>query len=402
MQTAKTYTNYTYDNFNRLVEVDGIEYTYDGNGLMQTKDDTRFIWDGANIVAEITGNNIITYSRGLRLISRDDGTTKEYYHFNPHGDVVNLTDSSGNITESYTYTAHGEVTSTDIPRFGYCGEFYDLDTNLIYLRMRWYDSSVGAFINEDPLFKKFNTPMPNNLITMQMSNLYAYCANNPTRWKDPTGMVLAGDKEKYGEDSDTYKILVDLGNRWDSAGTKEEKDALHNTANEVRRLADEGTSVQYAHDRVMSTLHSNAATAQAWQKKGSRWGVELKWGALTSYAWLGRTSLKYWDYKKHNDWQVPSGEAWDDFNGSNMNESTNRNIAKWMYFDGMLISGEDMGNLNLGYVAASMELPEWFMTNNPNHGDSDWHLLEWFGYDSASDNDLKMIKYGYTIYKQGR
>ena len=196
---TKDNIEYTYDSFNRLVEVDGITYTYDGNGLMQTKDNTRFIWDEANIVAEITGNDIIAYSRGLRLISRDNGTTKEYYHFNPHGDVVNLTDSSGNITESYTYTAHGEVTSTDIPRFGYCGEFYDSDTGLLYLRARWYDSNIGAFINEDTHWNTSNMiygdrvydegelKFPDIMAIRQSGNLYPYALNNPIRYVDSTG-----------------------------------------------------------------------------------------------------------------------------------------------------------------------------------------------------------------------
>ena len=67
-----------------MAESTGERYTYDGTGLMQTRTvdgvTTQFIWDGANIVAEITDNVVTTYSRGIRLISTKIGTTKYYYH----------------------------------------------------------------------------------------------------------------------------------------------------------------------------------------------------------------------------------------------------------------------------------------------------------------------------------
>ena len=40
------------------------------------------------------------------MIYADDGD-KTYYHFNAHGDVVVLTNESGNKTKSYSYNAFG-------------------------------------------------------------------------------------------------------------------------------------------------------------------------------------------------------------------------------------------------------------------------------------------------------
>ena len=87
-----------------------------------------------NIVAEVEGNEIVVYIRGANLIYADDGN-RTYYHFNAHGDVVVLTNTSGNKTKSYSYNAFGveynEATLDDNP-FRYCGEYYDKETKTIY------------------------------------------------------------------------------------------------------------------------------------------------------------------------------------------------------------------------------------------------------------------------------
>ena len=60
-----------------------------------------------------------------------------------------------------------------------------------------------------------------------------------------------------------------------------------------------------------------------------------------------------WNYKIKNEWQVP----YNYFNGNDMNVDNNRNWRPWMYFDGMLIAGDDFGNLNMAYVGYKMGLP---------------------------------------------
>ncbi len=65
-------------------------------------------------------------------------------------------------------------------------------------------------------------------------NLYTYCVNNPIRYWDPTGHVMQGDLERFGEDSDIYKILVDLGNQWTATKDKKERERLHALANHIR------------------------------------------------------------------------------------------------------------------------------------------------------------------------
>ncbi|MBQ7374137.1 MAG: RHS repeat-associated core domain-containing protein, partial [Clostridia bacterium] len=63
------------------------------------------------------------------------------------------------------------------------GYYYDTETNLYYLKTRYYDSSVGRFISPDSV--DFITADKINGL-----NLYAYCANNPIMNVDPTGKFL--------------------------------------------------------------------------------------------------------------------------------------------------------------------------------------------------------------------
>jgi RHS repeat-associated protein len=63
--------------------------------------------------------------------------------------------------------------------FGYAGEQWDANTNLIYLRARWYNPSLGRFLTRDPV-----PGAPSLPATL---NPYAYGRNNPALYVDPSG-----------------------------------------------------------------------------------------------------------------------------------------------------------------------------------------------------------------------
>ncbi len=57
-------------------------------------------------------------------------------------------------TKNYRYDAFGNLKkspASDTNPFRYSGEYYDDESDLIYLRNRYYDPSVGRFITEDPI-----------------------------------------------------------------------------------------------------------------------------------------------------------------------------------------------------------------------------------------------------------
>ena len=176
---------YTYDALNRLKSSDSVNYTYDGKGMLESRAQSgstiNYVNDGMNIVAGTKNSQTTAYVRGLRLIELVSGSTKLYYHHNPHGDVIKLTDANGNVVESYQYdsfgvmtTSNGSNTADNLNIFRYCGEYFDTSSTFLYLRARWYDPSTGTFISEDPI--------KDNL------NWYAYCANNPLNFRDPWGL----------------------------------------------------------------------------------------------------------------------------------------------------------------------------------------------------------------------
>jgi RHS repeat-associated protein len=86
-----------------------------------------------------------------------------------------MTDGSGNSVASYGYDVFGAIRSqsgsSDHPWL-FTGEQLDADSDMYYLRARYYDPATGRFLSQDPV---------------TAVNLYAYVRNNPLRFMDPTG-----------------------------------------------------------------------------------------------------------------------------------------------------------------------------------------------------------------------
>jgi len=142
---------------------------------------TNHIWDGQNIIGDIVDGNLKTFNRGLggQLIStRQNGNTYNFLH-NGLGDIIGLVDNLGNSVENYVFCAFGVQLNKSIGRihnpFGYNGEYTDGHTGFQYLRNRFYDPSIGRFINEDPI--RWGT------------NWFIYADNNPIRFNDPWGLA---------------------------------------------------------------------------------------------------------------------------------------------------------------------------------------------------------------------
>lgn len=168
-----------------------------------------FLLDGGSVAAEVVNGQLTaTYLRGANLIARNG----EYYLFNAHGDVVNLTNASGAVTRTYAYDAFGNEKNpdeADTNPFRYCGEYWDSETGTYYLRARYYDPTVGRFTQqdthwnvsnmiygdnpqkiserEDALGLKTYTCAPQISAIMQSGNLYVYCVSDPVNGVDPTG-----------------------------------------------------------------------------------------------------------------------------------------------------------------------------------------------------------------------
>lgn len=117
-----------------------------------------------------------------------------YYALKDHlNSVLALTDSFGQIAESYRYDAWGrvlgvynasgsQVSQSQIGnRYLWQGREYSWKTGLYNFRARWYEPVTGRWLSNDPI------GISGGL------NQYVFCGNNPVNFVDPFGLCRDGD-----------------------------------------------------------------------------------------------------------------------------------------------------------------------------------------------------------------
>ena len=182
--------SYAYDALGRLIETDTenavCRYHYDGEGMRYRSekdgvpsycfyDRGSLLWEGSH-----PGSGI-RYTRGLDTVCSEQGEGNRHHHVRDElGSALFLLDEAHNITKACRYDAFGNLLaeSGQAPnRLLYTGQEYDRETGQYYLRARYYSPETGRFTQED-------TYRGDGL------NLYAYCANNPVKYVDPTGHMM--------------------------------------------------------------------------------------------------------------------------------------------------------------------------------------------------------------------
>lgn len=269
-------SNYTYNAMNQLLSDGEAEYTYDANGNMTSKTviATGEVWtytwnqDGEMISASSStgeqyiyeydalgnktavvhtdaegnetrteylidptgygdiaaeydseGNLVATYAYGYGLTSKSDVSGgAAYYAYDMLGSTAVVTGDDGAVLNEYVYDPCGRsLYKTEVLDnvFQFVGE-YGVATNqcdeLISMRARWYDSSVGRFVSEDPLG-----------LNADDANLYRYCGNDFTISVDASGEiawvpVLAGAGAVVGAGLGLWHGLKNGKEGWALAG----------------------------------------------------------------------------------------------------------------------------------------------------------------------------------------
>ena len=167
-----------------------VSFTYDAEGLRTGKmvngEKTVYVWDGDQVVMELSKGGAVQkrYIRGNDLVYADKGenTEKTYYVTDMHGNVVQLLDEAGNVTKTYEYDSFGNEVKPekkDENPYRYCGEYYDKETEEVYLRARYYEPGVGRFITRDTYTGESDEPLS--------LHLYTYCENDGVNAWDPSG-----------------------------------------------------------------------------------------------------------------------------------------------------------------------------------------------------------------------
>ena len=183
---------------------------------------TNYLWAGDDIIAEYggTGTLLRRYIPGpgidepVAMVSYNSSgakTATAYYHADHAGTVVALSDTDGDLEESYTYSAFGEVGTEGVEGnpFRYTGRQLDPETGLYYYRARYYSAALGRFLQTDPI--GYGDSL----------NLYQYALNDPVNFRDPTGQVA-----EPPEDVPNFVFTLRLSCPNEEACTRREKDAV--------------------------------------------------------------------------------------------------------------------------------------------------------------------------------
>ena len=198
--------SFAYNGFGQLQRYENenqfMEYQYDYSGLRRSKEtmtgEEQYYYYNGQIVLETDGQQVVKAANtwyGSSILSRTMDEETYYYRQNEHNDVIAFLDFSGNTLASYTFDAYGQAKGSDLQMIGsipgmgqmltdsqeyiaqnpfrYAGQYLDAESNLYYLRGRYYDASTERFITEDP--------------AKDGLNWYAYCYNNPIKYIDPSG-----------------------------------------------------------------------------------------------------------------------------------------------------------------------------------------------------------------------
>lgn len=118
--------------------------------------------------------------------SKYNGTVY-YYVTNLQSDVVQIVDASGNSVASYEYDPYGKVISAtgtlaEVNPIRYRGYYYDNELGLYYLQSRYYDPTVGRFLNADSY--------ASTGLGFLGHNMFAYCNNSPAAYSDSSGQRM--------------------------------------------------------------------------------------------------------------------------------------------------------------------------------------------------------------------
>ncbi|MDR1284423.1 MAG: type IV secretion protein Rhs [Opitutaceae bacterium] len=181
------------------------------------KSETRFLYDGWNLVAETNASGAIlrSYVWGLDLAASPTATggvgallqitdhtvssPQRYFPtYDGNGNIATLVRAAdGVLSAVYEYSPFGELlratgTFADANPFRFSTKYTDTETGLIYYGNRFYDARNGRFINRDPIEERGGF------------NLYGFCENDSVNQIDYlgyTGTDPDGPCGRWYEDS---------------------------------------------------------------------------------------------------------------------------------------------------------------------------------------------------------
>ena len=180
-------TTLSYNVENRLVSTSGAvtaSFIYNGDGYR-----VKSVVGGATMVTigdyfEWTGSastmKSYYYAGGARVAVRT-GSSLNWIVGDHLGSTSVVTDANGANAETRLYKPWGEQRYPGgmQPGFGFTGQRGEPALGLYDYKARWYDVSLGRFIQADTIVPGAGNP--------SAWDMYAYTLNNPVRFSDPSG-----------------------------------------------------------------------------------------------------------------------------------------------------------------------------------------------------------------------
>ena len=189
----------TWEKGRQLKSFDGIQYTYNANGIRTSKtvDGIKHTYalEGYKILSETWDGNVLftLYDNEDSICGIIFNNVPFYFQKNLQGDIIGIVDADAKLVAKYTYDCWGQPVITQdnsscaiatINPYRYRGYYYDVETKLYYTSSRYYNPSLSRFLNSDDA----KTLSINE--TVLIKNLQAYCLNNPVNYTDITGYVV--------------------------------------------------------------------------------------------------------------------------------------------------------------------------------------------------------------------
>ncbi|MFW6313456.1 MAG: RHS repeat domain-containing protein, partial [Spirochaetota bacterium] len=231
-------STFTWDETNRMtsstVAGELTRYLYDHDGMRSAKrsdrGETIYVNRLYQVEPEQSPDRITKhiYVGETRIASKitnenDPGGAAEelrntyWYHGDHLGSSNFITDYEGDVFEHLEYTPWGETWVEDgSDRLGridwmFTAQERDPETGFYSFPARYYDPQISRWMSVDPAGPELMMPMGSNgnlrtgFSMIESVNWYSYVANNPLKFRDPTGLLMeVGDGVTYNPHTEKF------------------------------------------------------------------------------------------------------------------------------------------------------------------------------------------------------
>ncbi len=328
---------------------------------------TEYFYNGSILAGQKTGDDVLIfmYDNNGDIFGFTYNGTPYYYIKNAQNDVFLILDENGRAVVLYQYDSWGKVTrgydATDfnlasINPIMYRSYYVDLEMGMFvyYLNSRYYIADWGRFASADGYVQTGQG--------MLDKNMFAYCANNPVMFCDPSGCSYeitikatgnSGWYEVHQNESDknNYSVIYKEGSYT----------VLTNAVNITNKLN--------------TAMKNNSQTFDKYSKEHN----------LVDTSLFFMENVKpggAWDFKAQDDWGL-------------------NNKTSYIY-NNTVLRYDDIGNMHYGYVGRIVYSKEILLfMGGFVQVCTGTTKLEYITSNFDDPRDQEMILYGYLLWDQG-